>query len=139
MAQQKTVPTRTSVTAFLNAVSDERRRKDGRTLLKLMREVTGEKPVMWGPSIIGFGKYHYRYASGHEGDCCLTGFSPRKQALSIYVMAGCETFPDLMQKLGKYKTGKCCLYVKSLDDIDLPTLKALIRKSVQHVQQRYPG
>ena len=138
MAEAKTVPTRASVTAFINAVADERRRKDCRAILKLMREVTGEKPVMWGPSIVGFGKYHYKYGSGHQGECCVTGFSPRKQALTLYVMAGFDGQHELMQKLGKYKTGKCCLYVKKLDDVDLPTLKTLIRESVQHVKTLFP-
>lgn len=135
MAKQKTTPTQVRVNDFIAAIEDERRRKDCRTLLKLMREVTGEKPVMWGPSMIGFGQYHYRYASGHEGDCFLAGFSPRKQALSVYIMAGFDGFPELMSKLGKYRTGKSCLYIKSLDDVDLPTLKALIVRSVRQMRR----
>jgi hypothetical protein len=137
MAEQKTKPTRVRVNDFIAAIEDERRRKDCRTLLKLMREATGAKPVMWGPTIIGFGQYHYRYASGHEGDCFLAGFSPRKQALSVYIMAGFDGFPELMRKLGKYKTGKSCLYVKSLDDVDLPTLKALIVQSVRQMRKAH--
>jgi hypothetical protein len=137
MAEQKKIPTRVRVNDFIAAIADERRRKDCRTLLKLMREATGAKPVMWGPSIIGFGQYHYRYASGHEGDCFLAGFSPRKQALSVYIMAGFDGFPELMNKLGKYKTGKSCLYVKSLDDVDLPTLRALIVRSVRQMRKAH--
>jgi hypothetical protein len=137
MAKQKTIPTRVRVNDFIAAIADERRRKDCRTLLKLMREATGAKPVMWGPTIIGFGQYHYRYASGHEGDCFLAGFSPRKQALSVYIMAGFDGFPELMNKLGKYKTGKSCLYVKSLDDVDLPTLRALIVRSVRQMRKAH--
>lgn len=137
MAEQKTTPTRVRVNDFIAAIADERRRRDCRTLLKLMREATGEKPVMWGPTIIGFGQYHFRYASGHEGDCFLAGFSPRKQALSVYIMAGFDGSRELLSKLGKYKTGKSCLYVRSLDDVDLPTLKALIVQAVRQMRKAH--
>ena len=129
MAQNKTKATDASVAQFLAGVS-EKQRADAETVLELMQQASGEPPKLWGSSIVGFGDHHYVYESGREGDWFLTGFSPRKQALSIYVMAGCETFPDLMQKLGKYKTGKSCLYVKSLDDIDLPALKAATRQEI---------
>jgi hypothetical protein len=96
-----------------------------------MREITGEEPAMWGSSIVGFGSYHYVYASGREGDWFLTGFAPRKQALTMYIMSGFSEYDELLEKLGKFKTGKACLYVKKLDDIHLPTLKKLIRQSVK--------
>jgi hypothetical protein len=102
-----------------------------------MKQVTRKKPKMWGPSIVGFGEYHYRYESGHEGDSFLAGFSPRKQNLTLYIMAGFTRYDGLMKKLGKYKTGKSCLYIKKLDDIDLSVLGELITLSVQHVAARY--
>lgn len=129
-ADLKTKPTAASVDAFLAAVPDEQVRKDCRVLSRIMRKATGSAPRMWGTSLVGFGSYHYRYASGREGDWPLTGFSPRKQNLTIYVMTGLEPHAALMTTLGKYKTGKACLYVKRLDDIDLPTLERIITASV---------
>ena len=106
----KTKATGVSVDAFLDAIPDERRRNDARAVLKMMQDITGELPKMWGPSIVGFGKYHYRYASGHEGDMCIAGFSPRSTALTLYVVPGFERDADLMGRLGKFSTGKSCLY-----------------------------
>lgn len=136
MAEIKTKQTDASVTKFINAVPDAQKRADSQTLIKMMREITKHEPKMWGPSIIGFGTYHYKYESGHEGDMCITGFSPRKAALTIYVLPGFEKYPELMKALGKYKTGKSCLYVKRLDDIHLPTLKKLIQQSVKIVSEK---
>lgn len=130
----KTVPTDASVTAFLEAVPDERKRADAFALLDLMREATGEEPRMWGPSIVGFGTYHYRYPSGREGDMFLAGFSPRKGALSLYIMAGFDEYEELMARLGKHSTGKACLYVKRLSDVDLPTLAEIVCRSAGHVR-----
>ena len=137
MPEAKTKPTSQNVSDFLNTVEPEQKRKDSFELLKIFQEVTKEKPVMWGPSIVGFGKYHYKYASGHEGDSCLTGFSPRKQSLTLYVMGGIEHNQDLLQKLGKHKVSPGCVYIKKLEDIDTVILKQLIKKSVFYVQQKY--
>ncbi|MSQ96133.1 MAG: DUF1801 domain-containing protein [Gemmataceae bacterium] len=126
MAELKTKKTTASVEAFLNGLADEQQREDSFRVLKLMKEITGHQPKMWGPSIIGFGDYHYKYASGHEGDCCLTGFSPRKGNLSLYIMPGFERYTHLLKKLGKHKTGKSCLCVKRLADIDLAVLREMI-------------
>ena len=131
MATAKTKPSALSVEAFVKAIADPQRRKDCVTLIGLMKKATGSKPKTWGTSIVGFGEYHYRYASGHEGDMCLLGFSPRKQALSLYCCAGLEEFKDLLGRLGKHKTGKGCLYIKSLEDVDLPTLTTLLEKAAR--------
>lgn len=131
MAELKTKETKASVAAFLNKISDEQRRKDCQIVLELMQRATGEKPKMWGSSIVGFGRYKYRYASGHEGEWPIIGFSPRKNDLTLYIMPGFEELESsLMAKLGKYKTGKSCLYLKKLDDVEIPVLKKLISKSV---------
>ena len=134
MAEVKTKPTQQSVVEFLNRVTDEVRCQDCFTILEMMREVTQAEPVMWGDAIVGFGNYHYRYASGREGDMPLTGFSPRKQNLTVYITSGFDQYGSLMQKLGKYTTGKSCLYIKRLGDIDLPTLKELVRQSMEHMK-----
>jgi hypothetical protein len=126
-----------SVEDFLNSVTDEKQRKDSFTLLELFKKVTREEPKMWGSSIIGFGSYHYKYASGQEGDWMMTGFSPRKTNLSIYIMGGFETNPELMEKLGKYKTGKSCLYVKSLEDVDLKIVEKLIKADLAYMKKMY--
>jgi hypothetical protein len=139
MAELKTKKTAASVKDFLNRVPDERKRKDSFAILKLMQEVTGTRPAMWGPSIVGFGKYHYKYASGREGDMPLAGFSPRKQALTLYITAGFDGYGELLRKLGKYKTGKVCLYINKLEDVDLATLKEMVRRSVEHMARKYPG
>jgi hypothetical protein len=135
MAQNKTVPTDQSVDEFLNAVPDERKRKDSFAILELMQQVTGLEPTMWGDKIVGFGSYHYKYDSGREGDMMLTGFSPRKQNLSLYIMGGLENYSSLLEKLGRHSTGGSCLYIKRLDDVDLSTLKRLIDESVQRIRQ----
>ena len=135
MAELKTKPTEQSVEQFLQSVPDEGRRQDCFTILELMRQITGQEAKLWGSSIVGFGSYHYKYASGHEGDSFVTGFSPRKQNLTLYIMAGFDQYEALMQKLGKHTTGKSCLYIKRLADIDLPTLKELIQQSVNHMAQ----
>jgi len=136
MAELKTKPTETDVRAFLSTVTDPVRRQDSFTLVELMQEVTGEPPKLWGTSIVGFGQYHYKYASGHEGDSCLSGFAPRKNEFSLYITGGFERHKDLMAKLGKHKTGKGCLYVKKLADIDLGVLRELVRRSVQETKGR---
>jgi hypothetical protein len=133
MAELKTKPSDASVERFLAAIEDEARRADCRALVRIMKEATGSPPRMWGSSIVGFGDYHFKYASGREGDWFLTGFSPRKQDLTLYLMGGFENHRDLMEKLGKFKTGKGCLYLKRLDDAHLPTLKRLILRSVKQI------
>lgn len=134
MAELKTKPNKISVEKFLKTIADEQTRSDCKTLVKLMKEATGAEPKMWGSSIVGFGQYHYKYESGREGDWFLTGFSPRKQNLTLYIMAGFAGYAELMEKLGKHATGKSCLYVKRLSDLHLPTLKKLIRGSVKQMQ-----
>jgi hypothetical protein len=136
MAEAKTKPTKVSAESFLNTIDDEQARKDSFTLIKLMEKITGEPPVMWGPAIIGFGKYHYKYASGHEGDICLTGFSPRKGKLSLYTMAAFEGRNDLLTRLGKHKGGKGCLSIKKLDDVDMAVLETLIIKSIEFLNKK---
>ena len=131
MAELKTKKTKASVTGFLEKITDEQRRKDCQTVLNLMKQATGEEPKMWGSSIVGFGTYHYRYASGREGDWPIIGFSPRKTDLTLYIMPNLDKFESLLAKLGKYKTGKSCLYIKKLDDVDVPVLEKLITKSVE--------
>ncbi len=136
MAELKTRPNDQSVEDFLNSITDEKDRAASRTILMLMQEVTGEEPVMWGDSIVGFGSYHYRYVSGREGDMFLTGFSPRKQNLTLYIMSGFDMYDSLLTKLGKHTTGKSCLYIKKIEDIDLQTLRELVRLSTEHVARR---
>jgi len=138
MADVKTRPTRASVTTFLKGVSDEDQRRDALALLGLMKRITRAQPRMWGPSIVGFGSYHYRYASGREGDWPLTGFSPRRRELTVYIMAGFDRFPDLMARLGRYRTGKSCLYIRRLADVDLAVLRDLVAASVAHMKRREP-
>ncbi len=137
MAELKNKPTDESVEAFLAAIPDDERRKDCRVIARMMQQATKAKPKMWGAGMVGFGNYHYKYASGREGDWFLTGFSPRKHALTVYIVAGFTQYDALLNKLGKYKTGKSCLYVKRLDDIDVPVLEELIKASVDHVSQAY--
>jgi hypothetical protein len=135
MAELKTKPTDASVEDFLNKVSDPKKRQDSFAVLELMKQVTGEEPVMWGDSIVGFGNYHYCYESGREGDWFLTGFSPRAQSLTLYIMSGFDQYDELMSKLGKYKTGKACLYVKKLEDVDSDVLRELVRLSAEFIAQ----
>jgi len=132
MAANKTLPTGASVTDFIEAVSNAERKADAYALLDMFREVTKEEAVMWGPSIIGFGHYHYEYTSGHSGEMCLTGFSPRAQNLVLYVGAGAEHNKPLLDKLGKHKTGKSCLYIKRLSDVDPAVLKDIIKTDYIH-------
>lgn len=138
MAELKTKQNDQSVEAFLNRVEEERKRQDSFIILEMMEQVTGEKPTMWGDSIIGFGNYHYRYGSGREGDWFLTGFSPRKQNLTLYIMSGFQEYDELLVRLGKHKTGKACLYINKVADIDLPTLKELVRQSAEHIRNTNP-
>jgi hypothetical protein len=135
MAELKTKPTKASVEKFLNQVTDETRREDCFKVARMMEEITGCKPQMWGPSIVGFGSYHYKYASGQEGDWPIAAFSPRKQDLTLYIMPGFQDQSDLMKQLGKHRTGKSCLYIKRLSDVHVPTLKKLIRDSVKRMRK----
>jgi hypothetical protein len=133
MTELKTKPNDGSVEAFLNNVADPKKRQDSYAILELMKQVTGEEPVLWGDSIIGFGCYHYCYESGREGDWFLTGFSPRAQNLTLYIMAGFDQYEALLARLGKYKTGKACLYIKKMEDVDMDVLRELVRLSAQFV------
>ncbi len=133
MSEMKTRPHEGDVESFLATVADDRRRRECRAVMALMREVTGEEPRMWGPSMIGFGSYHYRYESGREGDWFLTGVSPRKGALTVYIMAGFERYEALTARLGPHSTGRSCLYIKRLDDIDQDVLRELVDRSVRHM------
>ena len=138
MAELKTKPTTIDVTDFLASVEHPRRAADAQTLLALMTRITGLDPKMWGPTIIGFGSYHYKYKSGREGDFFITGFSPRKQAMTVYIMPGFSNYDDLMGRLGKHKTGKSCLYINKLEDVDMDVLEELIAKSFQWMRESYP-
>ena len=131
----KTQKNEASVEGFLNSVENEKRREDSFVVLDLMKEVTGEKPVMWGTSIVGFGSYHYKYASGREGDWFVVGFSPRKQSMTLYIVDGFGNYDLLLRDLGKYKTGKSCLYINKLEDVDQKVLRELVKQSVESVSQ----
>ena len=136
-AENKTRPTGASVTAFIDAVENDTRRRDAKALLAMMKKITGEKAKMWGPSIIGFGEYHYKYASGREGDMLNVGFSPRKANMALYVMGSIADDDPLRDKLGKYKTGRSCLYINKLEDVDLKVLEKLIAKSYKARLKKY--
>ena len=136
MAENKTKPTKSSVPAFIDALTDPTKRADAKALVKLMQRATGEKPVMWGPSIIGFGSYHYKYDSGREGDMPVIGFSPRKAATVLYIMTGFSDSAALLARLGKHTTSKACLYLKRLADVDQKVLEALVVKSVAAMRAR---
>ena len=138
MTEAKTRQTDLSVDAYLDAIADVARRNDCRALIQLMSAATKCEPKLWGTGIVGFGTYHYTYASGHEGDACLTGFASRKGDITIYLMCGIDGQEALLAKLGKHKMGKACLYVRCLSDIELPVLEQLIRHSVVEVKRRYP-
>jgi len=138
VAAPKTVPTDADVNVFIDAIENIDRREDTRAVTQIMERITGHPPVMWGDSIIGFGTYHYKYASGREGDWPLSAVSPRKAALTIYVMAGFDNYPEQMASLGKYKTGLSCLYLKKLSDADSEILEDLITRSVEHMKTAYP-
>ena len=135
MSELKTKKNQASVEGFLKSVENEQRRKDSFVVLDLMKEVTGEKPVMWGTSIVGFGSYHYKYASGREGDWFAVGFSPRKKNMTLYIMEGFKNYDTLLGKLGKHSTGKSCLYVNKLEDVDQDVLRELVKQSVESVSQ----
>ncbi|MHB8133596.1 MAG: DUF1801 domain-containing protein [Anaerolineaceae bacterium] len=135
MAELKTVKNDQPVDLFLQKVEDPQKLQDSYTILKMMEEITGEKAKMWGDAIVGFGDLHYKYASGREGDWMLTAFSPRKQNLTLYIMSGFDQHPDLLARLGKYKTGKGCLYIKRLSDVDQNVLRELIQKSVDFLKK----
>ncbi|MFM8407125.1 MAG: DUF1801 domain-containing protein [Pirellulaceae bacterium] len=137
MSDAKTRPTDQSVEAFLSSVEDPAKLADCRQLVSIMSKVTKSSPVLWGDSLVGFGVYHYRYASGHEGDWPLTAFAPRKQGLAIYLNCSLESEGELLQRLGKFKHGKSCLNVRSLEDIDLKVLAQLIRNSVRSLKKQY--
>ncbi|HET6602692.1 MAG TPA: DUF1801 domain-containing protein [Xanthomonadaceae bacterium] len=137
MAELKTRKNTASVESFLDSVADPQRRQDARRACALMQEVTGEPPKMWGPSIVGFGEYHYRYESGREGDWFLTGLSPRRSALTLYIMAGFDRYEALMARLGRFSTGKSCLYLKRLQDVDLAVLRELVAESVACMKSTY--
>jgi hypothetical protein len=132
MAELKTKKTKASVAAFLNGIEDERIRKDSKTIARMMKDATGASPKMWGTSIVGYGSHHYKYASGREGDWFLTGFSPRKRNLTLYLSYGLEKQGALLKKLGKHKTGKACLYINKLEDVDTDVLRELIERQVKH-------
>lgn len=137
MAENKTQATKASVTEFIKAIDDPARRADVRKVAAMMRKATGKRAKMWGSSIVGYGTYRYKYASGREGEFMMAGYSPRKQALSVYIMAGFSKYGSLMARLGKYKTGKSCLYIKRLSDIDEQVLQRLINESVKYMRKTY--
>lgn len=138
MAELKTKPTDASVEEYLDTIEDPRRRADCEAIVALMKRVTKCEPRMWGPSIVGFGSYHYRYESGHEGDACLAGFAFRKPEIVVYIADGLESREELLGKIGKHRTGKVCLYIKRLSDIDVGVLEELVRASVAEMRKRYP-
>ncbi len=137
MAENKTKPTMQSASRFINDIENKQKRSDVKKVAAMMRKATGKKAAMWGSAIVGYGQYHYKYASGREGDYMLVGFSPRKQALTIYIMTGFKKFEPLMKKLGKYKTGKSCLYINKLSDVDEHVLERLINGSVKSMREKY--
>ena len=138
MAENKTKQTEIAVDDFLAAVPDPQRREDAKTLRAMMERISGYKARMWGPSIVGFGQYRYQYDSGHKGEMARIGFSPRARELVLYLMGGFPRHQELMDRLGKYRTGKACLYVKKLSDIDEAVLEALIGESLEYMRQAYP-
>jgi hypothetical protein len=133
----KTRQTKASVDGFLASIADERVRADCRVIAEMMEQATGEKPTMWGASIVGFGTYHYKYASGREADWMITAFSPRRQNITLYIMPGFAEYEGLMAKLGPHACGKACLYIKRLSDVHVPTLKKLVTRSVEHMRKKY--
>ena len=139
MAELKTKKNAGNVNEFVANIADANQQKDAKTLIALMRKATGEKPVMWGATMIGFGSYHYTYASGREGDWFVVGFSPRKRTTTLYIMDGFDEYQSLLSKLGKHSTGKSCLYIKKLDDIDIKVLERLIKKSAAAMSRSSPS
>jgi len=138
MSDVKTKKNEASVEGFLKSVENEKRREDSFVVLDLMKEVTGEKPTMWGTSIVGFGSYHYKGASGREGDWMKVGFSPRKQNMTLYIMDGFDSYDSLLDKLGKHKTGKSCLYINKLEDVDQTVLRELVKQSFRSMSGASP-
>jgi hypothetical protein len=138
MSELKTKPTAVSAESHIAAIANEEQRNDARTLVALMRRVTKQEPRMWGPSIVGFGSYYYKYASGHEGDSALTGFALRGRELVVYIAPGFEGRDALLAKLGKHKTGKVCLYIRRLANVDLKVLETLVARSIADTKSRYP-
>lgn len=138
MSKLKTKPTKVSAESHIAAITNEEQRKDAQTLVALMRRVTRQKPRMWGPSIVGFGSYHYKYASGHEGDSALAGFAVRGRELVVYIAPGFEGRDVLLAKLGKHRTGKVCVYIRRLADVDLKVLETLVARSIADMKRRYP-
>ena len=138
MSVPKTKPTEVSAESHIAAIANEEQRNDAQTLVALMRRVTRQEPKMWGPSIVGFGSYHYKYASGHEGDSALAGFAVRGRELVVYIEADFEGRDILLAKLGKHKTGKVCVYIRRLADVDLTVLETLIARSIVETKRRYP-
>jgi hypothetical protein len=139
VATLKTQPTDASVDAFLDAIDDPQRREDSRAVCRMMAEESGEEPRMWGDAIVGFGAYHYRYASGRESDWMAVGFAPRKGRLTLYLMDGFGGYEELLARLGKHSTGKSCLHVKRLSDVDLDVLREMVRRSYRHTTERAAG
>ena len=137
-AENKTKPTGVDVGAFLDSVPDPKRRGDAKEVAALMERLSGEAPYMWGPTIVGFGSYHYRYESGREGEMCRIGFSPRGRELVLYVSGDYSRHQALMDRLGRHRTGKSCLYIKSLEDVDRGVLEQLIADGLAHMQEKYP-
>lgn len=139
MAKNKTTETEKSVAGFIDAVKDETKRDDSYQLIALMKKLMKAEPKLWGPSIVGFGSYHYKYDSGHEGDAPLLAFSPRANALTVYLSGNFEKRDELLTKLGKYKSEKGCIYIKKLADVDLAVLEKMLMAHVKHVRKLYPG
>jgi len=137
MAENKTKPTNASVAAFIKSIEDRQTRADLKRVSTMMRNATGAKAKMWDARMVGFGQYHYKYDSGREGDFLLTGFAPRKKGLTLYIMVGFSQFGSLMKKLGKYKTGRSCLYINRLSDVDEKVLEQLINRSVKNMRKNY--
>ena len=138
MSAPKTKPTNVNAESHIAAIANEEQRNDAQTLLALMRRVTRQEPVMWGPSIVGFGSYHYKYASGHEGDSALAGFAVRGSELVVYIAPGFESRDVLLAKLGQHRTGKVCVYIRRLANVDLKVLETLVARSVANTKRRYP-
>ena len=139
MAENKTVPTDGDVAAFIASIEDSGKREDAQQIAAIMQRLSGHPPRLWGPSIVGFGSYHYRYTSGREGDYLRVGFSPRKAATTLYLMDGFPHHDEIMSRLGSFTTGKSCLYIKRLSDVDVTVLEELIRASLEHMAELYPA
>jgi len=139
VAELKTKVNKASVTSFMNGIADKQKRADCKAVAKMMRDATGNRAKMWGSAIVGYDNYDYKYASGRSGTFMITGFSPRAQNIAVYIMPGFTKFAGLLNKLGKHKTGKSCLYIKRLDDVDEKVLFRLINESVKEMRRKYPG